>query len=57
MKLVFREEQCPRCRGQVRLDQDQWGYYWACVRCGQYYEVNQAEVQPAPPPVQERVAV
>ncbi len=32
--VVFREKGCPKCKGDVWLDQDEYGWYEQCIMCG-----------------------
>ena len=32
--MVLREKSCPKCRGDVWLDQDEYGWYEQCLLCG-----------------------
>ena len=31
--MVFREKTCPKCKGDVWLDQDEYGWYEQCTMC------------------------
>ena len=31
---MLRFKSCPRCKGDVILDQDQYGWYEYCLQCG-----------------------
>ncbi len=31
--MVFREKSCPKCKGDVWLDQDEYGWYEQCTMC------------------------
>jgi hypothetical protein len=33
---------CPKCRGAVALERDQYGPYEHCLRCGWYRDLDQA---------------
>ena len=32
--MVLREKGCPKCKGDLWLDQDEYGWYEQCVMCG-----------------------
>jgi len=31
---MLRLKSCPRCKGAVRVDRDQYGWYEECIQCG-----------------------
>ena len=31
---MFSRKSCPRCKGDVRVDRDQYGWYEQCLMCG-----------------------
>ena len=31
---MLRLKSCPRCKGAVRIDRDQYGWYEECIQCG-----------------------
>ncbi len=31
---------CPRCKGDIYLDEDAYGRYGKCLQCGRIYEVR-----------------
>ncbi len=31
---MFRRKSCPRCKGEIRLDRDEYGWYEECLMCG-----------------------
>lgn len=31
---------CPRCGGDLSLEQDQYGVYWVCCQCAHLLEVR-----------------
>lgn len=35
---------CPRCKGDVRLDRDEYGWYEECLMCGYMHDVEGAVV-------------
>lgn len=37
MQLRFKS--CPRCKGDVILDRDQYGWYQQCLQCGHLRDV------------------
>ena len=49
--LRLRLKSCPRCKGDIILEQDHWGWYQQCIQCGylrdlqNVVEVKQQRVQ------------
>jgi len=39
---------CPRCKGDLELDRDEWGWYEQCIQCG--YMDDKATVTQLPVP-------
>ncbi len=37
---MIRIKQCPRCKGDVRLDRDQYGWYEECITCGYVHDLQ-----------------
>ena len=31
---MWRLKACPKCKGDIRLDQDSYGWYEQCIQCG-----------------------
>ncbi len=31
---MLKVKRCPRCKGDVRFDRDQYGWYEECMQCG-----------------------
>ena len=31
---MLRLKSCPRCKGDLRIDQDHYGWYEECIQCG-----------------------
>ncbi len=31
---------CPRCKGDLALDLDQWGLYEQCIQCGYLHDLE-----------------
>ena len=31
---MLNREGCPRCKGDVRVDRDEYGWYVECIMCG-----------------------
>ncbi len=48
VKNRFYFKACPRCRGDMYLDQDMYGAYGKCLQCGRIYELpaDMAKVGP-----------
>ncbi len=34
MKTKILLDSCPRCKGDLFLDHDDYGWYWQCLQCG-----------------------
>jgi uncharacterized protein YbaR (Trm112 family) len=45
--ITFRA--CPRCRGDLYRDQDQYGAFDSCIQCGAIVDI--AEARPAAAPI------
>ena len=44
--VVMRFKSCPRCKGDVIIDRDQYGWYEQCIQCGYISDLkNMAEVR------------
>ena len=41
-------KECPRCQGDLILDQDQYGRFKTCVQCGYLRDVVEISVSVAP---------
>lgn len=37
---MFRRSCCPRCKGDVRLDRDEYGWYEECLMCGYMHDLE-----------------
>ncbi len=37
---------CPRCRGDMELDRDEYGWYERCIQCGHLRDLPGAGVSP-----------
>ena len=33
-KAMWLLKRCPRCKGDISFEQDQWGWYQQCLQCG-----------------------
>ena len=31
---TFRLKSCPRCKGDIVIERDRWGWYEQCIQCG-----------------------
>ena len=38
--MVMRLKGCPRCKGDVLLDRDEYGWYEQCMQCGYLCDVK-----------------
>lgn len=52
---MLRRSCCPRCKGDVRLDRDEYGWYEECIMCGYVHDMASAAQKHVPEPVRERV--
>ena len=51
----MRFKSCPRCKGNVIIDRDQYGWYEQCIQCGYISDLkNMAEVRQPRVKVQKR---
>ncbi len=39
---------CPRCHGDLVLEQDRWSQYHVCIQCVHTHELPKAENRPEP---------
>ena len=37
---MWRLKGCPKCKGDVELDRDQWGWYEQCIQCGYLFDLQ-----------------
>ena len=42
-KNRFYFKACPKCRGDMYLDQDVYGVFAKCLQCGRIYEANNGQ--------------
>ncbi len=55
---MLRWNTCPRCKGDVRIDRDEYGWYEECLMCGYHHDVAvQAHDRREEAGVREKVAV
>ncbi len=45
---MLRPKSCPKCKGDVLLDRDQYGWFEQCMQCG--FMTDLKIVTPAPDP-------
>lgn len=45
---MLRMKSCPKCKGDVVVDRDQYGWYEQCIQCG--FMADLKMVAPAPDP-------
>jgi ssDNA-binding Zn-finger/Zn-ribbon topoisomerase 1 len=36
---MLKFKSCPKCRGDILLDRDEWGWYEQCIQCGYLRDV------------------
>ena len=41
---MYRFKSCPRCKGDIRLDSDQYGWYEECLQCGYMHDLEKMHV-------------
>ena len=41
---MIRMKSCPKCRGTVRIDRDQYGWYEQCIQCGFVRDLETVEL-------------
>ena len=41
---MFRWNCCPRCKGDVLIDRDEYGWYEECLMCGYTHDLETAVV-------------
>jgi hypothetical protein len=41
--LRLRLKSCPRCRGDLALELDHWGWYEQCIQCGYLHDLPDAD--------------
>ena len=39
--VMLRLKSCPRCRGDLLLEQDLWGRYEQCLQCGYLHDLQE----------------
>lgn len=51
---ILRLKSCPRCKGDVILDKDQYGWYEQCIQCGYEHDVESVLSAQKQRPAQEQ---
>ena len=41
---MSRVQNCPRCKGRVYIDRDEYGWFIECITCGYMHYLNKAVV-------------
>jgi len=41
---VSRVQTCPRCKGRIYIDRDEYGWFIECITCGYMHYLNKAVV-------------
>ncbi|MFC1893744.1 hypothetical protein ACFLYR_06960 [Chloroflexota bacterium] len=41
---MLRLKGCPKCRGDIRRDEDHYGWYEQCIQCGYMRDLETADV-------------
>ena len=39
--IMLRLKSCPRCRGDLLLERDSWGWYEQCIQCGYLHDLQE----------------
>lgn len=53
---MLRFKSCPRCKGDVLIDKDVYGWYEQCLQCGYQRDLkNVGKVKPQSEPETEKV--
>ncbi|MCH8864516.1 MAG: hypothetical protein IIB13_04030 [Chloroflexi bacterium] len=53
---MLRFKSCPRCKGDVLIDKDVYGWYEQCLQCGYQRDLkNMTKVKPQSAPETEKV--
>ncbi len=53
---MLRFKSCPRCKGDVLIDRDVYGWYQQCLQCGYQRDLkNMVKDKPQRPPEAEKV--
>ncbi len=53
---MLRFKSCPRCKGDVLIDKDEYGWYEQCLQCGYQRDLtNMVKVKPQRAPETEKV--
>lgn len=47
---------CPRCRGDLRIDRDNYGEYKQCVQCGYMQDLDSRAVHTAAAKTEKKAA-
>jgi len=37
---MLKFKSCPRCKGDIAVDRDQFGWYEQCIQCGYLHDFN-----------------
>ena len=51
---VMRFKSCPRCKGDIRLDRDHYGWYEECIQCGYMHDLQSIIEVKQPVPQKKR---
>ncbi|MFC1910973.1 hypothetical protein ACFLXC_06875 [Chloroflexota bacterium] len=52
-RRMIRTKSCPKCKGVVLIDRDQYGWFEQCIQCGLMKDLKL--VAPAPDPATLRI--
>ncbi|MFH0941687.1 MAG: hypothetical protein V1823_01505 [Chloroflexota bacterium] len=44
--MTIRLKGCPKCRGDVRIDRDEYGWFEQCIQCGHTHDPEAIAVHP-----------
>ena len=51
---MLRLKSCPRCKGNIRFDRDQYGWYEECIQCGYLRDLESIVLAREPNPKKEK---
>ena len=40
-KKAILTKACPKCKGDLFLDHDHYGWYWECIQCGYLLDLEE----------------
>ena len=52
---MLKLKSCPRCKGDVRIDRDQYGWFEECIQCGYTCDLKDVVTPEKPGPGKPKV--